>query len=70
VLESFLRRLVQSLLDDALNSALPSLPVPSFALPEALVAVGLPRGASLGLLSPVLELTGTHFVVQGNFGIQ
>jgi hypothetical protein len=70
VLENFLRRLVQSLLDDALNSALPSLPVPSFALPEALVAFGLPRGASLGLLSPVLELTGTHFVVQGNFGIQ
>jgi hypothetical protein len=70
VLENFLRNLVQSLLDDALNSALPTLPIPSFALPAALADFGLPAGASLGLLAPILQLTDTHFVVQGNFGIQ
>ena len=69
-LEGFIQRVLTAVLEDALNSALPSLPVPSFALPDTLATFGLPAGASLGLTEPILQLTPTHFVVQGNFGIR
>jgi hypothetical protein len=69
-LERFLRNLVESVLEEVLNSALPALPVPRFDLPADLARFGLPAGASLGLVAPVLNLTLTHFVLQGNFGIE
>lgn len=70
VLEGFLTDLLGSVLADALNDALPALPIPSFELPSSLAEYGLPGGAVLGVVAPVLDSSRTHFVVQGNFGVQ
>lgn len=70
VLETFLREIVQYVVDESLNNALPALPIPGFAIPETLVPFGLPRGAELGLTGPALFNDATHFVVEGNFGVR
>ncbi len=64
----FLADIVQSLLDDALNSALPNFPIPSFELPESVTDFGLPGGVYLGILEPVLSFDERHLTLQGNFG--
>lgn len=69
IIEGFLTTLMQSIVDDALNDALPALPIPSFALPESLTEFGLPTG-DLGLTSPRLTTAPAHFVVDGNLGIR
>ena len=68
VLERFLRTLVQSIVDNVLNDALPALPVPSFALPDSLSTFGVPRGTELGIRSPSLANEPQHFVLRGDFG--
>ena len=68
VLESFLRTLVQSIVDNVLNDSLPALPIPSFDLPSSLTAYGLPAGTELGLRSPALARENQHFVLRGSFG--
>ncbi len=70
VLENFLQRVVQSLVDNSLNDALPALPIPAFALPGDLTRFGLPQGASLGLVDPVLGHSTTHFMLEAGFGVQ
>lgn len=70
VLDALLSDLLDAVLTDALNDALPTLPIPSFALPDSLTEFGLPGGAVLGVVSPSLDASRTHFVVQGNFGVQ
>lgn len=69
-LEGFLMDTLQSIVDDALNSALPALPIPSFELPDDLAEFGLPAGLELGLFAPVLRITPSHFIAEGNFGAQ
>jgi len=68
VLEEFLLDLVQYVVDDSLNSALPALPIPDFEVPADLAEFGIPAGTRLGIVGPVIENTTTHFVVEGNFG--
>lgn len=70
VLEGFLQRLVQSIVDNSLNDALPALPIPSFVLPGDLTRFGLPQGAALGLTDPVLGHSTTHFTLEAGFGVQ
>lgn len=70
ILDGLLGDLLGAVLTDALNDALPTLPIPSFALPDSLTEFGLPGGAVLGVVSPTLDGSRTHFVVQGNFGVQ
>jgi hypothetical protein len=67
-LEDALRVLVQQLVDQSLNGALPALPIPSFTLPTSLSQFGLPAGAELGLRTPSLTVTPQHFVLRGQFG--
>ena len=67
-LEDFFISLVQTLVDGALNDALPALPIPSFTLPSSVSMYGLPPGTRLGLLSPVLAKESPHFVLRGTFG--
>ncbi len=66
--ERDLRTIVQALIDTSLNNVLPTLPVPDFALPEALVQYGVPRGTRIGLRRPSLDGTATHLLVDGVFG--
>lgn len=70
VLESFLTRLVQSIVDDSLNDALPALPIPTFTLPPDLTQFGLPQNAALGLVDAQLSHSSTHVTLEAGFGVQ
>jgi hypothetical protein len=67
---NLLTQVLQSVLADAINDGLPALPIPTFALPEAAADFGLPAGAELGILNPLLSTSGTHFVLTGSFGVR
>lgn len=67
-LERFFTSLVQSIVDGALNDALPALPIPSFTLPASVGDFGLTPGMELGITSPALATERPHFVLRGNFG--
>jgi len=70
VLEDLLIALLSGIVDDALNDALPALPIPAFDLPDDFVEFGLPPGASLGIVSPALRSTISHIIIDGDFGVQ
>lgn len=70
VLEDLLATILQDLVGQALQGALPSLPVPSFALPAELTAYGLPANATLGLTAPALDIAGDHLLLTGGSGIR
>lgn len=67
-LSRFLTTLVQSIVDSALNDALPAIPIPSFDLPSSLTTYGIPVGTTLGLRNPTLARENPHFVLRGTFG--
>ena len=67
-LEDLFRDIVQTLLDASLSGALPSLPVPDFALPDSLAQYGVPAGTRLGVRNLVLSGTQSHWLVDGVFG--
>jgi hypothetical protein len=67
-LERFFTSLVQSIVDGALNDALPALPIPSFTLPASVSDFGLTPGMELGITSPALATERPHFVLRGDFG--
>ncbi len=68
VLEDTLRRVVQAIVDRALNDGLPVLPLPEFVIPDSLGRFDLPVGAGLGLRQPRLTGTTAHWRLDGNFG--
>lgn len=70
LLEDFLKNLLQKVINQSLNNALPSLPIPAFEISPSLAIYGLPLGANLGLVQPALTNTTTHFILDGNFGVQ
>jgi hypothetical protein len=65
---NFLTQILQSVLVDAINNGLPAFPIPTFALPPAAGEFGLPAGAELGIINPILSTSGSHFVLTGSFG--
>ena len=69
-LEDMLRPLLQQVAGDALNDALPSIPLPTFTIPDALGPYGLPVGEELGITSPTLTTAPQHFTLRGGFGIR
>ncbi len=69
-IEGFLTRLLERILRPALNDALPAIPIPSFVLPAAVSAFGLPAGARLGLVSPTLAMEPPHVVLRGEFAVR
>jgi hypothetical protein len=69
-LESVLMTLLQDIVDESLNDALPALPIPSFTLPASVGAYGLPVGARLGIVSPALQTSPQHFILRGQIGVQ
>jgi hypothetical protein len=70
LLDDFLRAVIQTVIDDSVNGALPSLPIPSFALPTSLSVYDLPGGRDLRVLDPVLTISPSHMLVGGNFGVR
>lgn len=69
VLTSMLQTLLQKLIDQSLNSALPALPIPSFTLPPSLVTYGIGPG-KLGLVNPALGFGPRNFRLTSQLGIQ
>jgi len=69
VLTSMLQTLLQKIIDQSLNNALPALPIPSFALPASLTTYGIPPG-KLGVVSPALGFGPRNFRLTGQLGIQ
>jgi hypothetical protein len=69
-LEDALIILVQQLIDQSLNNALPALPIPTFTIPSTLSQFGLPANAQLGVNNPALTIQPQHFVLRGQFGIK
>lgn len=59
--------LIQELLDDTLNDAIPKFPIPKFTLPRTLSAYGIPNGTMLGVYDLSLQNTDSHLKVRGNF---
>ncbi len=66
-LERDLGRILQAVVDQALNNALPALPIPDFALPESLEAFGVAPGTRMGLRGATLDGSFTHFLLDGTF---
>lgn len=69
-LEAALGTLVQQLVDQSLNNALPAVPIPAFTIPATLSQYGLPAGKQLGINNPALTVAPQHFTLRGNFGIR
>ena len=67
-MESFLTSALQDVLANAINNGLPAFPIPSFTLPSSVAMYGLPAGAQLGIVNPVLTTTSQHAVLVGGFG--
>jgi hypothetical protein len=69
-LEDFLRDVLQSVLIDAINDGLPAIPIPTFTLPPSVGPFGLPVGAELGIVNPLLTTSGSHYNLTGSFGVR
>jgi hypothetical protein len=69
VLTSMLQTLLQKIIDQSLNNALPALPIPQFALPASLATYGIGPG-KLGLVTPSLGFEPRDFRLTGKLGIQ
>jgi hypothetical protein len=69
VLTSMLQTLLQKVIDQSLNNALPALPIPSFALPASLTTYGDGPG-KLGLVNPSLGFGPRDFRLSSQLGIQ
>ena len=69
-MESFLQSALADVLASALNNGLPAFPIPSFTLPASVATYGLPAGAQLGIVNPVLSTSSAHCVLDGQFGAQ
>jgi hypothetical protein len=68
-LSNLLAQVLQSSLGNALSKGLPAFPIPSFTLPASVSQYGLPAGATLGIVNPVLTESGDHCVLDGAFGV-
>ena len=68
--EGLMRGILEAILPAAANGSVPSLPVPFFTLPASLGPFGLPVGATLGVVGPVVHTSGAHHVRIGSFGIR
>jgi hypothetical protein len=67
-MESFLEAALQQVLANAINQGLPAFPIPTFTLPSSVATYGLPAGAQLGIVNPVLTTSNAHAVLDGQFG--
>ena len=68
LLEEALRATLQRLVDEALNSALPVLPLPELTLPSGFEAFDLPPTTRLGLRAPTLTGDRGLWRLSGDFG--
>lgn len=68
VLENTLTRVIQRIVDQALNDGLPVIPLPEFVIPDDLARFDLPAGAGIGLRAPRLTGVEAAWTLDGNFG--
>ena len=63
--EEAFRELVQDVIAQALDNAIPGLPIPEFVVPDSVPGAA---GVRLGLDGPSLRGTRNHLIIDGNFG--
>jgi len=68
VIEDTLQRVLQGMINRALNDGLPMIPLPDFVIPDSLAEFNLPAGSALGIRQPVLTGTRAAWIFNGNFG--
>ena len=68
VLEDTLTRVIEGIIDRALNDGLPVLPIPELVIPPSLGQYDLPVGNGLGLRQPRLSGAEAWWLLDGNFG--
>jgi hypothetical protein len=69
ILENFLLNLLQSVINNSLNNALPALPIPSFELPQSLSQYGIPGGQNLGIQTSSYQQTLSQYLLHGTFAV-
>ena len=67
VLEDVLTAIVQQVLDDSLTGALPSLPIPGFALPASVSDLGF-RRERFAAVSTFFSTTSSHALLRETWG--
>ena len=70
ILEDVLTATIQRLTDDALNSALPVIPIPELTIPGGFEQFDLPFTTRLGLRAPMLSGDQGIWRLSGEFGEQ
>ena len=65
-IEELVVTVMQDILNEALNQALPVFPIPEFALPNSLNAYGVPNGTILRAENLSLSSDTTRLIVKGN----
>ncbi len=65
-IEELVVTVIQDVLNDALNQALPVFPIPEFALPNSLNAYGVPNGTVLRVENLSLSNDAARLIVKGN----
>jgi len=70
LIEGLLVDVTQGLAREALEHALPALPIPAFDLPPSLGAYGIPTDRALGPIAPSLRFEGGDFVLDSDFGLR
>ena len=68
IIEDLLTQVVQRLADEALNNALPVLPIPELTLPSGFEQFDLPPTTRMGLRSPTLTGDRSLWQLSGQFG--
>ena len=68
LIENQLTRILERLMERALNDGLPSLPLPEFKIPASLAEFDLPANVGLGLRQPSLDGREAIWSLGGTFG--
>ncbi|MEE2787774.1 MAG: hypothetical protein VX589_10575, partial [Myxococcota bacterium] len=68
IVQDTIERLLEGVVNRALNDGLPSLPIPEFVIPAGLEDFDLPAGLRLGLRQPRLTGLVPAWILDGNLG--
>ena len=67
-LRTLITQIIEGAIDQTLNEAIPTLPIPTFQTPEALVSYGVPRGITLGVINARLTTRNRAWSAAGQLG--
>lgn len=69
IIENFLQNLLQTVINNSLNDALPALPIPTFELPASMSQYNLPGGQQMGIQTSTYQQTLLQYLLHGTFAV-